>query len=148
MARMGHWPGEPPATSRPDIETRDGNVIRGVYFAAGGLFLVLGLIGIVVPVMPTTVFVILAAACFARSAPRVEAWLLDHRSFGPGLRAWRRHGAIVPRVKLLALGGMAAGYAVFWFSAAPGPWLAGGVATIFVAGALFVVTRPSAPGPA
>lgn len=75
---------------------------RGLFLVAGLMALVLGFIGIVVPVMPTVAFWILAAWCFARSSPRLEAWLLSHRLAGPHIRAWRERGAIPRRGKLAA----------------------------------------------
>ncbi|GHE63505.1 hypothetical protein GCM10019059_23950 [Camelimonas fluminis] len=106
-------------------------------------FVALGLVGAALPVLPTTPFLILAAACFARSSPRLEAWLLNHRHFGPPLRDWRRHGAISPRAKRLACGGMAAGYGFFWFMARPGWPLAIAVAALMLASASYVLSRPS-----
>jgi uncharacterized membrane protein YbaN (DUF454 family) len=66
------------------------------YACLGGLMVALGFIGAFVPVMPTTIFLILASWCFARSSPRLEAWLLAHPHFGPTLSAWNATGA-VPR---------------------------------------------------
>lgn len=107
--------------------------------------MVLGIIGIFVPLMPTTSFLILAAWCFARSSRRMEAWLLNHRTFGPPIRAWRESGAISTRHKLYSLGGMALGYAIFFAGARPGLWLALLVAAVMLAIAAFVVTRPAPP---
>ena len=56
---------------------------------AGALSAGIGLIGIVVPLLPTTPLMILAAACFARSSPRLHDWLWNHRVFGPAIRDWR-----------------------------------------------------------
>ncbi|CAA9511177.1 MAG: Inner membrane protein YbaN [uncultured Sphingomonas sp.] len=75
---------------------------RGLLFAAGLVALALGFIGIVVPLLPTVAFWILAAWCFARSSPRLEAWLLYHPRAGPSIRAWRERGAIGRRGKLAA----------------------------------------------
>lgn len=57
----------------------------------GVLSLLLGIIGIVVPLLPTTPFVLLAAALFARSSPRVHHWLLNQRHFGPMIDDWQRY---------------------------------------------------------
>ena len=68
----------------------------------GYLALGLGLVGIAVPLLPTTPFIILSAWCFARSSPRMEAWLLRQKHLGPMLSRWREHGAISLHAKLLA----------------------------------------------
>ena len=116
---------------------------RALYLVLGLLLVGLGAIGAVLPVMPTTIFLILAAACFARSSPRLEAWLLDHPRFGPTLRDWRANGAIRPRAKLAAFAGMAVGYALFLAGSRPPPWLALAVGTIMLGCAVYVGTRPS-----
>jgi uncharacterized membrane protein YbaN (DUF454 family) len=118
---------------------------RWVWLAAGFLLVALGFIGALVPLMPTTIFLILAAGCFARSSPRLEAWLLDHPRFGSSLRAWRTEGAIGPKAKLSACIGMPAGFALFWWTVRPGLTveLATGAALACCAG--FIVSRP-APG--
>ncbi|MDO2948002.1 YbaN family protein [Aeromonas simiae] len=60
----------------------------------GWLSLITGIIGIVVPLLPTTPFVLLSAALFARSSPRFHRWLLDHPQFGPLIDDWQRHRGI------------------------------------------------------
>ena len=69
-------------------------MVRILYLAAGFASLGLAAIGAILPVLPTTVFVILAAYCFARSSPAFEARLLNHSLFGPHILAWRERGAI------------------------------------------------------
>jgi hypothetical protein len=105
----------------------------------------LGIIGAFLPILPSTIFFICAAGCFARSSPRLEQKILDHPLFGPPVVAWRKHGAIPANAKMYAVGGMIFGYAVFYWSAAPAPWLAVLVGLGIAACALFVVTRPSGP---
>ena len=61
----------------------------------GSLALVLGVIGVFVPLLPTTPFILLAAWCFLRSSPRFHAWLTTHPRFGPIIRDWHERGAIV-----------------------------------------------------
>lgn len=116
---------------------------RSLYFCFGCLMLALGLIGAVVPLMPTTIFLILAAWFFARSSPRLEAWLLSHPRFGPTLVAWRETGAVSRHAKAAACIGMTVGFAMFWIGAHPRFWIAVLVAASMLASAFYVVTRPT-----
>ena len=68
--------------------------LRWVLLGLGWLFVGLGLAGVLLPVLPTTPFVLLAAACFARSSGRFYAWLLANGLFGPLIRDWQEHRAI------------------------------------------------------
>jgi uncharacterized membrane protein YbaN (DUF454 family) len=116
---------------------------RAIYFGLGWVMVALGFIGALLSVMPTTIFLILAAWFFARSSPRFEKWLLEHPVFGPTLVLWRQHGAVPKRVKRIACGGMAFGYSTFFYFARPSPLLGGVIALFFIACAAYVVTRPS-----
>ena len=116
---------------------------RTVYFVLGWLMVALGFVGAMLPVMPTTIFLILAAWFFGRSSPRFEKWLLEHPVFGPTLAQWREHGAVPRRVKWIACAGMAFGYGMFLYVAKPSPLLGGVVAVFFIACAAYVITRPS-----
>jgi uncharacterized protein len=118
--------------------------MRSVYFVLGLLFVALGFIGAFLPVLPTTPFLILATACFARSSPRLENWLLSHPQFGPSLRAWRERGAIPRRAKLLAVAGISTGFLLFWLGSAPGPLLMASVGAFMLVGLVYVLTRPTA----
>jgi len=118
---------------------------RAGFIALGFVFLALGIVGAFLPVMPTTIFLILAAWSFGRSSPRLEAWMLDHPRFGGVLRAWRADGAIPRRAKWMACAGIALGYVVFWISVAPSLWLAAIAALTMLACALWIVTRPDGP---
>lgn len=129
----------------PDILRKRGpagRVIRTGWLLLGLLCVGLGLVGAFVPLLPTTIFMILAAGCFARSSPRLEAWLLDHPRFGPALRAWRAEGAIPLAGKRAACIGITIGYGLFWIGARPGPGLALAVAVMMAACAAWIVTRP------
>jgi len=66
------------------------------------VFLGLGVLGLFLPLLPTTVFIIIAAWAFAKSAPHREAWLLNHKVFGPPLNNWRKYGAISRKAKTMA----------------------------------------------
>jgi uncharacterized protein len=117
--------------------------MRVVYFCMGCVLVALGVIGMVMPLMPGAVFLIAAVWCFARSSPRLEAWLLNHPQFGKTLRDWRSDGAIPRPAKIMACAGMTFGFVVFWFSAHPSLLLAACVAALLLACAGYVVSRPS-----
>ncbi|MTH96817.1 YbaN family protein [Roseibium sp. RKSG952] len=120
---------------------------RATYKLLGILCIGAGAVGAVLPVLPTTIFFILAAGCFARSSPELERRLLAHPTFGPPVIAWRENGVIPPKAKLLAITGMAFGYTLFYLTATPGIWTLGLVSLFMAASALYVLTRPSSPRP-
>jgi uncharacterized protein len=76
--------------------------LRVLWLVAGLVSLVTGIVGIFLPLLPTTPFVLLAAFCFSRGSTRCERWLLSHPRFGPMVRDWREHHAIPLRAKQLA----------------------------------------------
>jgi uncharacterized membrane protein YbaN (DUF454 family) len=80
---------------------------------------VLGLVGVLLPGLPTVPFLIVAAWAGGRGWPALEAWLLNHPRWGPGIRRWRDHGAIPRRAKWTASGMMLLSAGVIWWSAAP-----------------------------
>jgi uncharacterized membrane protein YbaN (DUF454 family) len=93
--------------------------LRMAWMLAGATALLTGVVGIFLPVLPTTPFVLLAAFCFARGSPRWEAWLLRHRRFGPLVRDWREHRAIPLRAKQLAWTMMAVASLWSWWVLPP-----------------------------
>ncbi|QHM76333.1 Inner membrane protein YbaN [Mixta theicola] len=72
---------------------------RIILLTLGWLAILLGSLGVVLPLLPTTPFILLAAWCFARSSPRFHHWLLWRSWFGGYLRHWQRHRALPPGVK-------------------------------------------------
>ncbi|QQQ03740.1 YbaN family protein [Lysobacter enzymogenes] len=120
--------------------------MRWLWFALGWAMVALGVIGALLPVMPTTIFLILAVACFARSSPKFERRLLEYPRYGPALRLWREQGAISRKGKLFAGLGMTLGFVLFWWGAHPSRALALGVGLGFAASAAYVLSRP-APRP-
>lgn len=87
---------------------------RALWLSGGATSLLLGLVGIFVPLLPTTPFVLLSAFCFSRGCARCEAWLLAHPRWGPMVRDWREQRAVPLRAKQLATVMMAIGCAVAW----------------------------------
>ncbi len=95
------------------MNTRRGSrlpeTLRALYLAIGILFVGLGVLGAVLPIMPTVPFLLVAVYCFARSSPRLEKKILDHPYWGPQVRDWQERRAIARPAKLAAVTAMAAG---------------------------------------
>lgn len=117
-------------------------MMRRLHLALGYASLALGIVGIVLPVLPTTPFIILAAWCFARSNPALAAWLYDHPRFGKLLTTWRDQRAIPPRAKVYALLSLAVSYAItVWLTSSPVvPYI---LAAIMGSVGLYIATRPT-----
>lgn len=90
-----------------EARPHDSRLVRWICLGAGFAALALGLAGIVLPVLPTTPFVLLAAACFAKSSVRFHDWLRAHRIVGPLLREWHEYRAMPRRAKRVAYALMA-----------------------------------------
>ncbi|MDO7843801.1 YbaN family protein [Sphingomonas immobilis] len=133
---------EPDRHTGTNAPARRWRLGRPFWLVLGWVMVAIAIIGLFVPLLPTTDFLLLALPCFARSSPRLEAWLLDHPRFGPPLQAWRRERAIPTHAKLAACGGMALGYALFWWLARPG-WIAAiAIAAVMLLAAAWILSRP------
>ena len=91
-------------------------IIKVLWVIAGSVFVVLGAFGVILPGLPTTPFLILAAACYIRSSQRLYDWLIANKTFGPYLRDYREGKGIPKRAKKIALVMMTifVGYAVLF----------------------------------
>ncbi|WP_412178821.1 YbaN family protein [Rhizobium sp. TRM96647] len=118
--------------------------MRILCLCLGWLMVAVGVVGIFLPLLPTTPFLLVAAGLFARSSPRFETWLLNHRVFGDPIRRWRENGAIAPRAKAMAVAMIAASFAVFLYVRAPAGSTAAIVAAFMALPVLFILTRPNA----
>ena len=124
-------PAPPPASRRT----------RWLWWLLAYASLGLGVIGIVVPGLPTVPFVLLSAFAAARGSQRLYAWLLAHRQFGPMIRDWEAHGAVSRRAKWLATIMMTACAAIMWLTA-PKLWMAGIGTAIMAVVATWLWFRP------
>ncbi len=117
----------------PDSE--NGKLGRHFYLALGWVCVVLGIIGALLPLMPTTVFLLIAAWAFSRSSERWHQWLRQHARFGETIRAWEEHHAMPRRAKRIAFLALAASYGFTAFIYGPFSWAAliGGVCIAGVA---------------
>ena len=105
MVRTDEIPAAPGPTSTSPL-------LRAVLLVVGTAALIVGLIGIFLPVLPTTPFLLVTAACYARASTRLYAWLLGQPSVGPIVAEWRRSRSLPPGVKTRALVVMAITFAV------------------------------------
>ena len=125
-------------------ETRKRPTLRQTLLVAAGLVaLGLGLIGIVLPGLPTTPFVLLAAACFARASPRLHGWLTTHRYLGPMVRDWEAHRSLPLRVKWIAITMMGTMVLLSAWQFNGRPWLQGTVLALGLVGAWVVWRIPT-----
>ena len=117
---------------------------RALWFVVGVGALLLAALGLALPLLPTTPFVLLAAFAFARSSDRWHAWLCRHPVFGPMIDDWRRHRAIDRRTKIVGVISMAG---VFGLSVAlkVGAAVLAVQAVVLTVAAAFVLSRPSPP---
>ncbi len=124
-----------------DAEISSKRGVRVFWRAGGTISLALGILGILLPLLPTTPFLLLAAFCFARSSPRLYRWLIVHPLLGPPIRRWRARGAISKKSKALAALAMAA---VFGSAAVMGApfWALAAQAAILLAVGIFIFNRP------
>ncbi|MGF7152306.1 YbaN family protein [Novosphingobium gossypii] len=88
-----------------------------LWIAAGVILVGIGTLGIFLPLLPTTIFWILAAGCFSKSHPEWAERLYDHPKYGHHLREWRDRRAISRKGKIAAIGTMALSVGIVWFTA-------------------------------
>ena len=112
---------------------------RYLYRLLGFIAVALGAVGAVLPIMPTVPFLLLAVFFFARSSPELERKILDHPQWGWQVRDWRERRAINRRAKVMAIGAMATGAVVTYFTLGH-PWYWVSVAILVICGA-WIATR-------
>ena len=118
--------------------------LRIVWLCIGFLCLGLGTIGIFVPLLPTTIFILIAAFAFARSSDRLHKWIMSHRLFGPIVHNWQKHGAVGRKGKLFSTLSMIVVVMISCIAGVP-LWVLCLQIFILACVATFLLTRPLPP---
>lgn len=120
-------------------------ITRPFLFAVGSFFVLLGVVGVILPVLPTVPFMILALWCFARSSQKFHDWLYNHKIFGNQLQLWDKHGVIPLTGKITAVLSMSLSflYLAFFREMPIGVLLS--VFCIMAYAAYYVLSKPSCP---
>lgn len=128
---------------RPPISKS--RLVRGLLMVAGTLALGLGLIGIFLPLLPTTPFLLLAAACYFRSSQRLYDWLMSHRWISEPLRQYHNGQGIPLKTKLVALISLWLSISLSAWLVVPGHmvWAKALLALIALAVSMQIVTLPT-----
>ncbi len=112
------------------------------WLVLGWTCVALGFVGVVLPILPTTPFLILAAFAFSKSSPRLRRWLIEHNIFGGPIRDWEEKGAIRPRYKVMACTAMALVLGISLMTGVSGTILL--IQLIAMGGAAtFILSRPN-----
>jgi uncharacterized protein len=126
-----------------ETEVHPSRAVRVALVVAGTGLVGLGILGAFLPVLPTTPFMLLAAACYARASTRFYNGLLNNRAFGPTIREWRRYRSIPYRTKWMAIGLMAVTLTASIVFAVEDPWLQAALAAFGVLLAVWMARIPS-----
>lgn len=118
-------------------------LVRWLLWTAGTIALLLGILGVFLPVLPATPFILLAAACYARASERFHQRLLAHPNFGPVIRDWEEYGAVSMRTKKVAISLMSLSICVSIWVVREHLWLQIMLATIAVTVGIWLWRRPT-----
>jgi|AGTN01.3.fsa_nt_gi Uncharacterized protein conserved in bacteria len=143
MANTGMIIGESINPGKGELASLLQRVRKWLLIAAGTTCVGLGFIGIFLPVLPTTPFLLLAAVCYAGSSPRFYRWLLENRLFGQYIKNYREGRGITLTAKIVSVTSMCAaiGFSAYFFV----PWLAGKLVLLAIAVGVsaHILTRPT-----
>ncbi len=115
--------------------------MRGIWFIAGWISVAIGIIGIVLPLLPTVPLLLLAAICFAKSSDRAHDWLMNHKTLGPPIHDWQKSGSIKRSAKISATACIAAAFIISLFLGVAW-WALCLQAAVLCCVATFIWTRP------
>lgn len=119
--------------------------MRVLYFSLGWLFFFIGAVGVLLPVLPTTPFMLLALWAFSKSSERFHRWLYYHRLFGPPLQQWHKYGVIPRAAKIMSVSFMSISFVYMLLFSPVAIWLKLMIAALMLYGAWFVLSKPSLP---
>lgn len=131
----------------PESELHPSLLVRIVLWTLGSLALLLGIIGVFLPGLPTTPFVLVAAACYARASEPFYRWLIANPTFGPLIIEWRRHHSIPYRIKVIAITLMSLTICASIWTLSSMPWLQAMLAVIGVVTSVWLWRVPSRDHP-
>ena len=132
-----------PDTARFESHPPLSPIARWTLLGFGALNFALGAVGLVLPVLPTTVFWIVAIGCFSRASPRLAARLVAHPRFGRPFADWLACGAIDRRGKVFAIGGMGVSLLSVTLMLEPAGWLLGLLGSAWISASVYLATRPA-----
>ena len=115
---------------------------RTILISLGWLCVGLGFVGVFVPGIPTTIFLIIALWAFTKSSEKLRYWLLHHKRFGPILNNWQKHKVVPRRAKILMVILMSSAVVLFHYSL-QNLYLTIGLIIILVSVAIYVISLPS-----
>jgi uncharacterized membrane protein YbaN (DUF454 family) len=115
---------------------------RFIWLLVGVVAVAIGAVGVILPLIPTTPFLLVAAFAFARSSERMNGWLREHQVFGPLINNWHRDGSIDEKAKRMAIIVIVATPVVTWLLDVPA-WIVACQIVVLSAVAVFILTRPS-----
>ena len=135
-------------TLKRALSTRDGfhvkPLVKFLLIGFGWLNVGFAAVGVVIPGIPTTIFLLIALWAFSQSSERLRSWLYNHPIFGAFLQNWKQHGVIPRRAKIAAISVMSVSWVILIFLSAKWMvWGSAGLVMLCVAG--FIATRPSVP---
>jgi uncharacterized protein len=131
------------SSEMPPAHVASQSIIRWGLFVFGMVMVALGVIGVVVPGLPTTVFLLAAIWAFSRSSPKFERWLWEHPQLGPYLQNWYNHKIIPIKAKIMAISMMSTSIIVIaWLTESNIiPFVA--VTAMLIPTAIYICTRAS-----
>lgn len=120
---------------------------RFFWLVAGLLFVAIAMVGVVLPLLPTTPFLLVATYCFARSSERLNRWLLNHPTFGPLIDNWNRYGSIDRKSKRISIIVIVLTPIITVLIGVP-MWALAAQIAVLACSATFILTRPNPPSDA